>query len=102
MPRPNFFESMTRHGPVDQTLSLLTTKSDHWAYEREHRLIYWHHPDTALTLLPGSVSEVVLGCRVSDDDKRRVLDAVAANWPGARVLQARRDERRFALTFEEV
>ena len=61
-----------------------------------------HHPNTTLTLLQGSLSEIILGCRIADPNRARILDVIEPRWSGARVLQAEKDDRRFALTFTAV
>lgn len=84
------------------------TKHEDWAYEKEWRVhmpLLNEPPGDGYTLLQEHSSvfgSVYLGCRISDEDRSRVLAAVEKYIPHAQVFQAKRSVTSFDLTFEEI
>lgn len=92
--------------PEESILRILTTKSRHWRYEREWRVLT-RLPDCTRTgalflkpLDPECIEGVILGVRANQAMRRQVA-TWKAEHPGARVLQARLDSLRFGLYFDE-
>jgi hypothetical protein len=85
------------------------TKSDVWAYECEYRLVAEERqrprpimPETrnsTLTLEPGALVGVVLGCQCDAD---RALDLIDRHGPDLRVRRAARSTNSYTLTLEAV
>ncbi len=76
-------------------------KSSEWDYEQEWRAVglWW----SGLFRLPAkAVRGVILGARVSADDRQRVEEWVAASGRPLEVRLARFQPRSYALTFEAV
>jgi hypothetical protein len=89
-------------GPASTLLPLLTTKSKHWAYEREWRVIA-QRDDAETTTTPWlrpfdpeCIPVIVLGARASRRLKGQVLKW-RGKYPATQVLQARLDSLRFGL-----
>ena len=82
--------------------TLISTKSKHWAHEREYRLIYWGHPNTTLEIGYDAITEIILGCRTTDADKANLLSIIKQTECNAKVFQARKHARRFSLEFERI
>lgn len=103
-PRINFYETMLEPASRTDIDALILTKSDHWDYEREWRLILLSEeaigPGIGISLPPEAVTEVVLGCRILPENRDRLLEAVAQYCPTADVHQAQRDRREFRLNLE--
>jgi len=90
-----------------------TTKGDDWEYEREWRFIDLlsdaatrERPDDRwpiyLFSLPSdSICAVILGCRVSDETRGKLLGVLSKSrdFSHVRILQAVADKRRFRVTF---
>ncbi len=70
--------------PLDDRL--LLTKADSWSYEREWR--WFGEPGQERRLPPRAISGVVLGFRMSDEDRREVRSWLAGRRPTVRVLTA--------------
>lgn len=104
MPLIPFYEYSLKRRTMgaQEGFRLLTTKSAHWGYEREVRLLSWQETDFTLRAGREAVREVYLGCRVNADDKREVLEALERVGSTAAVYQARTQERRFALAFDKI
>ena len=104
IPIINFFQSMRSDPRVrDQNiLTLLCTKSTHWCYEQEFRLIYWDHINTALTIGHDAIAEVVLGCRVRDEDKKKILAILDEKQCSAVVYKAEKHKSVFGLHLEQI
>lgn len=101
-PEVNFYEGSVTNpedfeSRWDITMRLVGTKSVHWGYEEEMRLVLWDGAGKRLRCGPGLVREVVLGCRVSDEDEQAVLRAVEAADSNAKVLRAGLHPHRFEL-----
>lgn len=86
----------------DALYSALHRKSDAWAYEREHRIIF---PDAAgrdLAFSPRALTSVILGCkapRVAEDEVVDMCRArVARGHPPVRLLRATMTRCSYGLT----
>lgn len=72
---------------IAEEISVLTTKSDRWAYEDEYRLVAMTEPhatsegvpivkDDFLPLPPVSLKSVIVGCRMPQEQRRQVSHIV--------------------------
>ena len=84
---------------VDAYLRLLTIKSDHWNYEKEYRYVFSRWKDEALEFDASCVSEVILGSKISDQDRDEIPIIVRERFPGAKLLQAHKKQFAFELEF---
>lgn len=75
-------------------------KSKAWEYEEEYRILSFNQIG-AKPIKPGTVKEIYLGCRIKDDDKRRVIDVVSrtVKQPGIILYQATTDDKSYKLNF---
>jgi len=78
----------------------LSAKSIHWEYEREWRVIY--HSLGIQNAPTNELTAVILGCRISDHDRRAILEAIAMRKETTAVYQSRLDEKAFQLKFEKL
>ena len=101
MPDINFFESMLSTGNDDIT-RLLTTKSDHWLYEHEFRLLYYDHIETSMNIGHTTITEVILGCKIDDKNRKEALSYLDKKPSPTAVFQARKHKSNFALEFDKI
>lgn len=73
-------------------------KSSEWEYEQEWRAVglWWSGP---FRLPADAVSGIILGAGISADDRKRVMEWVAASSRRLDVRQARFESKSYALTF---
>jgi hypothetical protein len=102
IPEINFYES-TRGDWRQDVLRFVTTKSDHWGYEEEYRLLLYDRPSTAYPLGIEVISEVILGCEVADEHREEML-SIVDDRPGVgiSVYQAEKHDQRYELTLKTV
>ena len=98
--RPSFFSTPRPEDWPEWHGRIVAVKSTHWSYEQEVRLVTWNGAGVILDCGPDLVSEVVLGCRISDADEVRVFGALLRAGSDATVYRARRHDRRFELVLD--
>jgi len=76
-PKINFFQAMDLSGHGDDIITLLTTKSSEWDYEEEYRLLLWDHINLEVVFSPNIIAEIRLGCRISQENKTTLLNALS-------------------------
>ena len=72
----------------DVAVKILTRKLYSWRHEAEHRVF------TEKDFIPVTIKEVMLGCKISDDDKKMVHNLVEKFCPDADVHKLKRSELR--------
>ena len=102
IPYHSFFKNRTDEETEQAYTDFIATKSKHWEYENEYRLVYWHHADEAIECGPELIAEVVVGCRIDEGDEERVLEALESVNSNAKVFRARPHDRKFQLVIEPV
>ena len=88
-------------------------KSRHWEYEREWRIIcslrdcqrrinMAPHEIYLFPIPKSSIKGVILGCRISDEDKKAIVGLIGgdSDYSHIRLSQASMDEREYRLKFE--
>jgi hypothetical protein len=78
------------------------TKSDHWVYEQEWRLIQYKQGAGIYRLPPEALVGVVLGAQISDVDKSDVLQWIDERSSPTKVYQARVSESKFEIEMDEI
>jgi hypothetical protein len=107
MPRREFASMLDFQKSLTETVELITlTKSDVWAYEKEWRIVAGLRDKTQsyeiLSYAPEKVGAVYLGCEMTDDDKQELIGIARRLYPQAKLYQAEKHLREFALTFTEI
>jgi hypothetical protein len=100
MPDINMFEAMLKldSQPDDGSVSqFIATKSSHWKYEDEFRLVFWGHPNSIIAFGPSLIAEVVLGCRMEESLKAEITKNCKATLPWVQVYYAQPDNEKFQL-----
>lgn len=94
---------------------LLFSKSPHWRYERELRMLHnLKHADLRIEPEAGgdtvylfkfpveTVREIILGCRMSDSLRQKIVTVAKEKYPLARIFQAKVSDTEFKIVIEEV
>lgn len=83
---------------------VFATKPVEWSYERERRLlVQTSRRDTAPILHPyprEAVKEIILGERMTDDNRSRILGILKQHYPAVTVKTARRANASYGLVFD--
>jgi hypothetical protein len=86
--------------------NITLTKSEVWAYEKEWRIIASLRNKTqsyeVLPFAPEEVGAVYLGCKIAKDDKEEIIEVTRSIYSKAKIFQADKHEREFALIFREI
>jgi len=83
-------------------LKIITTKSKHWSYEREYRLINMIFPNTPFRLKDDFVSEICLGLAMNEESKEEIKTLWKEKFPQAKLFQTSIDTKKFSLKFIEI
>jgi hypothetical protein len=107
MPRREFASILDFQKSLTETVELITlTKSDVWAYEKEWRIVAGLRDKTQsyeiLRYAPEELGAVYLGCKMADDDKQELVEITRRLYPQAKLYQANKHPREFALIFTEI
>lgn len=93
---------MTSDSWKEDVVSQLTTKSTHWSYEEEYRLMYWDGANTAIQLNNNCLKEVILGCRISEENRTEILELVGKLPNKVSVYESERAINRYGLEFKKL
>lgn len=78
----------------------ILTKSNHWEYEQEYRII--EPQGSGEYSFPGDLLvSIILGCNISKQNERNVKDWVQARSPPPMLLRATKRSREYGLQIEE-
>jgi hypothetical protein len=77
-------------------------KSDIWAYEKEYRLSKFNGANKTIVFPEDSVSEIILGCSISDSDRNAIINVSKCNFPKANIIQVREIKNTFKIGFEQI
>ena len=78
------------------------SKSDHWAYEEEYRLMCAEQPDFKLALDSNIISRVLLGSNCSQDNERNMIELLKNRGDNLPVSQAIHRDMDYKIAFKEV
>jgi Protein of unknown function (DUF2971) len=83
-----------------QVNKLLLTKSIHWKYEQEWRIVVKDRRlSPKLQFAPEFMTAIYLGCRISDCDRKAILNCVAARAPTVPVFDSKPSANKYGLEF---
>jgi hypothetical protein len=85
---------------VGYLLKHLSTKSKHWSYEREVRLVYLLKSRIAINLPSDFINEIIFGISMSEEHKNEITDLRNKNFPTAKLFQAELDRNRFKINLK--
>jgi hypothetical protein len=102
MPKANYFEAMRNPDNHNHFIEFIGTKSSHWSYEQETRLIYFKHAHSTINFGTSLVKELILGCKTDPKIKKALLKIHKYKFPHVRIYEAKKDTESFKLDFAEL
>lgn len=81
---------------------LLLTKAADWRYEREWRLLEPNKGPGARSFPPELLSAIILGAKISDSNKKLVMEWIAQRPMPLPVYQAALDVTKYGLKYEQI
>lgn len=84
-----------------------TTKSEHWAYEKEWRCIgYDSLNDGSLfefvNILPEEIEAIYFGCKMPKSDQQDIINLISGDFSHVKLLKAHKHPKKYELEFEEL
>jgi hypothetical protein len=96
----------SKRGSKEWIDTLILSKSDDWAYEKEWRVWRtWNGKARDYYILPydpEEVGEVYLGCKMADSQRDKILEITRRKYPKAVIFQAQKHEKKYELVFHEL
>jgi hypothetical protein len=91
----------------DLFIRFVSTKSDHWAYEKEWRIIGQKkseskEPFQYQNILPDEIEAIYLGCRIKPDNEKEIITLVRNNYSRTEIFKAKIGEQRYSIEFDRV
>jgi hypothetical protein len=106
LPHLTFSDLLEEDTVVKVYEAITLSKSDVWSYEKEWRVVTSLRDKEKtfeiLPFAPEEVGAVYLGCRMTDNDRREIVAISRQRYRGAKIYQAIKHTRDFALVFEEL
>ncbi|MCF8002207.1 MAG: hypothetical protein K9K76_10170 [Halanaerobiales bacterium] len=93
---------MMNKDPHEDLEKFLYTKSKDWYYEDEYRFGLYNNSNVALQFGAEVISEIILGCKISSEHKKKVLSIYDKYKHNPKLYQAKRSDEEFKLVFEEI
>jgi hypothetical protein len=97
---------------------LCLSKSDHWKYEQEWRVFIppadMDNPTIPrdangdeilfdlLQILPQEIHSIYLGCRMTDDNRQKILSCLSGDFKHVKKYNSVKSDRQYKLNFEEI
>ena len=85
----------------DKVIGSLLTKAEEYAYEKEVRIFDINGARRPMTLPPQAIKEVILGCKISEQDESEITEMLRDKMPHVQIIKAQMRDDSFKLTFEE-
>jgi len=83
---------------VADLIDLIMTKSKHWEYEDEYRIIKSDAPRKKIILRDNSIKEIVFGCKMEKTSKEEIIAIALAKFPTIKFYDCVLDNKQFKLS----
>lgn len=83
----------------------LRTKSPHWEYEEEWRLLEIASNEEDMEFRgfsPDELDEIYLGCRMTSENKSKILSLLENEFKHVKIFQASTNSKKYALDFTQI
>jgi hypothetical protein len=103
----NYYSELPRINPYEMSdekiyKTLVFSKSSHWAYEKEFRLMCADRPDFALAIDSDIISHVMLGPNCSQGNEQKVIKILRSRGDNVLLFQAIHKDTEYEIVFEKV
>ncbi|NLF84340.1 MAG: DUF2971 domain-containing protein [Candidatus Gastranaerophilales bacterium] len=94
-------------GYVEELINIISlTKSIHWNYEKEWRIISKLRDKTKtseiIPFAPEEVADVYLGLKIDSKNKQEIIEITKKHYPQAGIYQAVKSKDKYELIFEQI
>lgn len=91
-------------GDIDQFSNLFTTKSDHWKYEQERRILKAPEEGGAqiYSFQPELLTGIILGAKISDRNEKIINDWISKNKTPINIYRANMNNRSYKIDIREI
>jgi hypothetical protein len=86
----------------EQLMTQLLHKSDHWKYEQEVRMFQLFSANKIFETPLSIITEVILGCNISDKDRTEIIDYVRTNLGHIKLYESQMVRGKFEVSFKEI
>ena len=102
----NYSENMPRipmFSVGNETLPiLLSTKSSHWEYEEEYRIVKVFAANKVFKLNDAAFKEIIFGCRMNPESKQEIIKIAKSKSSKIRLYDSVIDDQKFKLNIVEI
>ena len=102
MPDIDIFHAMLNQDEHEDIIAFIATKSNHWSYEKEYRLIYWDYPNKSIPINPKIISEIFMGCQMDAVEIKKITELCKKVLPHVKLYHATKNMSKFALDFQRI
>ena len=81
---------------------LIGTKSKIWTYEDEYRLTRAQYARKQMILRKETIVEIILGCKMEQREKFKIVDFAGKEYPHARVYDMKLSKRKFEIEIMQI
>lgn len=93
--------NLIKDSKEDMLTSALLTKAKFWKYEQEWRIVLWErHPIGVYQFSSGLLKEVILGARISEENKNKVLSLINDMEFSPKIYEAKLNENHYGITIK--
>ena len=80
----------------------ILTKSEHWSYEKEWKIAWYDQPPGVYTFPQGFIKGVVLGAKISEENKKKVISWVTSSDKNIKIYEAHLKRDTYGLTIKQI
>ncbi len=97
LPTLDLFENV-----FDAFKKLIGTKSKTWKYEKEYRLSRTYYSRKKIILRKETIVEIILGCKMEQAEKFKILNFVAQEYTHAKVFDMKLSKTKFEIEIIQI
>jgi hypothetical protein len=97
LPRGNIYDN-----DQDFLQLCMFTKAIAWSYEKEYRILLQNGPDTVATIPNGIIKRLILGCKISENNRNSVIDILRSRNDNISLFQSEISDKKFELKFRKI
>lgn len=89
-----------RRGWKGKVIDSLLTKAEGYRDEKEVRFFNLNGARCSMLLPPKAIKEVILGCKIAEQDESEITELIRKKMPHVRIIKAQMKDNSFNLSFE--